>query len=140
MADAEQCRHLEFLNLKNDAAKFCKNCGIISFLENNKHLLSKKSNNSKVKIEIDPFSIFSNMCFQNKQIKITNKSYLTVRKERLKYLEKLVKKYKFSDKVFHLAVHYMDVIYSKDNCNSLKNSELFTIGSFLLSGKSLLIF
>jgi hypothetical protein len=130
------CKHPKMLNKEQEESiNFCYLCGSAIIIEDGKKKATVKPYLYSNESDLDPVEILKVM--KNQEIHFTNsfasKYYKDKRNDKLKLLKILVSKCRFTDKSFHLAALYLDIIANKTNVPENK-LELISIACLLLAG------
>lgn len=125
------CLHYE---IDNNYLTLCYRCSSLILQENGNKFHSVKPSNHEIKIEIDPkeyFHVIKKQILRKTHIMPT---YSQARVEMIKYLRKLINKYKYTEKTFHLTLLYLDTILKNKNTPSESKLDLMIIACLLLAG------
>lgn len=137
------CHHVS----NNTFGPFCISCGCIYkySVDNGSKIYSVKYKSFILPLNIPPIEAFQHIekqigykiYFKRTRANISD-FYKKARSSCIKFIKKLVEDYKFSSRVYFMAILYLDLIYlNYDYFTILKDfkSELIAVGCFILAGK-----
>jgi hypothetical protein len=133
------CDHKKLLKTEVKGYSFCHGCCCIVIKNAEGEIMNCTMSNQKCKtrIEYEPCDYFDTIKKQKDyalKLNSSSNSYSSIRKNVSRYLKKMIVKNKYSNQVYHLAMHYLDAsLHGKTNLTESK-VDLVTVAAFILAG------